>query len=99
MTKGAYYNEREQYIKDLEVVLKPVQDFHKINYVHEFYADSEYIQICDVLGGVIFLDITARSLEDIFKDVAKVIYGQTPQSVVTDLLTRRHIAALVQKLA
>lgn len=98
MTKGTYYSEREQYIRDLVNVLKPVQDFGIINYVHEFYADTEYIQICDVLGGAIFLDITAKSLEDIFKDVARVIFGHTPPSVVTDIVTRRHIASLVQKL-
>lgn len=99
MTKGAYYKEREQYIKNLETVLKPVQDFNRLKYANEFYADTEFIQLSNVLGDAIFIDITAKSLEEIFKEVAKAVNGQTPQGLVKDLEKRRHIAGLFQRVA
>ena len=99
MNKGAYYTEREQYIRALEVVLRPVQDFNRLRYVNEFYADTEFIQLSNVLGDAIFIDITAKSMEEIFKEVARAINGQTPYGLVKDLEKRRHIAGLFQRVA
>lgn len=99
MTKGAYYSERENYIKRLEIVLKPIQDFSRLRYANEFYADTEFIQLSNILGDAIFIDITAKSLEEIFKEVARAINGQSPHGLVRDLEKRRHIATLFQKVA
>ena len=99
MNKGAYYTEREQYIRALEVVLQPVQDFNRLRYVNEFYADTAFIQLSNILGDTIFIDITAKSMEEIFKEVARAINGQTPYGLVKDLEQRRHIAGLFQKVA
>ena len=99
MNKGAYYTEREQYIRALEVVLRPVQDFNRLRYANEFYADTEFIQLSNVLGDAIFIDITAKSMEEIFKEVARAINGQTPYGLVKDLEKRRHIAGLFQRVA
>lgn len=99
MNKGSYYNERKQYIRDLEKVLKPIQDFNRLKYACEYYADTEYLQLIDVLGGAVFIDITAKSLEEIFKEVTRAINGQTPYGLVKDLETKRHIAGLFLKVA
>ena len=99
MNKGSYYNERKKYICDLEKVLKPIQDFNRLKYACEYYADTEYLQLTDVLGGAVFIDITAKSLEEIFKEVTRAINGQTPYGLVKDLETKRHIAGLFLKVA
>ena len=99
MTKGNYYTQRSQYIKDLEKVLEPIQDFYRLRYAHEYYTEAEYIQLANSLGDAIFIDITAVDLEGVFKDVARAINGLTPKGIVTDLAKRRHIAELFLKIA
>lgn len=99
MTKGAYYKEREQYIKDLETVLKPIQDFNRLKYANEFYADTEFVQLSNILGDAIFIDITAKSLEDVFKEIAMAINGRSPRGLIRDLEKRRHVASLFQRAA
>ena len=98
MNKGSYYTERKKYIHDLEKVLKPIQDFNELKYACEYYTDTEYLRLTDILGGAIFIDITAKSLEDIFKEITKVINGKTPDGIITDLTILRHVATLFQKV-
>ena len=97
MQKGTYYNERRRYLEKLTEVLAVIQDFNEIKYVHEYYDDAEYVVITDVLGGAVFVDITAKTLEEIFKEVTKVINGQTPNGLVTNINIKRHIATALKK--
>ena len=92
-TKGDYYVERRDYVASLNKVLSVVPDFDKIVYVRRCESlnrdgitktDSEYIKISSTLGYPIYLNVTRKSLYEIFCDVSKSLMGEEPDSICND---------------
>lgn len=100
-TSGKYYCEKKEYIETvLNMALQPIQDFEAIKYARDSIMGREFIKVSDQVGGCVFLDVTAESLEGVLRDVCKVVLirelksGNVPPSIITDLEFKRKIAPL-----
>lgn len=89
-----YAKEKREYVKRLSEVLNPMQDFGGIRYANEHHTGAEYIKIWDDIGGTQFLDVTGYSQGRVLEDVAKIVLGQCPDSVITSVEKKREIARL-----
>ena len=89
-----YDDEKTKYVEFLRETLKPMRDFGGIEYVCESYKGGEYIKVWDILGEVLFLDVTGYRLDNILRDVAMIVLGVVPKSVVTNIESKRDIARL-----
>lgn len=100
MTKGQDYMARAYFIEStVDRFLKHKKDFDYIRYTRSKHTDGEYIRIADMQGRAITLDITARSLEDIAEDIARIILiGKEkiapPDNIITDPSKLRIVSML-----
>ena len=91
-----YENKRQYVVSTLKETLSVMPDFGGIQYVHESQTDQEFIKIYDIIGGVIFLNVTGMSLEAILSDIAYIILHKRPSSIVMDTEEKRKIANLIR---
>lgn len=96
MNKGNAYTRRRDYVTGLNQALSVVPDFERIVYVHTS-LDKEYIKIWNTIGWVVYLDVSQKSMYDIFNDVALSVRGQEPDNVLTDIDEIRSIVPLVRQ--
>ena len=100
MNRGQVYESRKKFIEDGIAALMAVkQDYAYIKYARANVTDSEYVRIGDVFGKAVTLDITARSLEDIFEDISRInLLGKEniapPSNIVDDKDELRKISGL-----
>lgn len=102
MNEKAIYRDRKKYIEEtLNAVIAPSKDYKRIDYVVQGITSQEYIRVSDRYGNCLFLDVTARSLEDILKDLSKLILNPDfmnefpiPTSLVTGKEERYEAAEL-----
>lgn len=100
MTRGQAFRERKYFVEfTIAEILKHKADFDYIKYAHTGLTDCEYIRIGDVQGRAITLDITARSLEGIVEDIARIILmGKEkiapPANIITNAIELREINTL-----
>ena len=95
------FNQRKNYIEGLNVTLAPIRGFDTIEYVRSYMADKEYVRMSDIVGGVMFFDISELSLAQVLKDIAKsLLIGDIedpeiiPKSLVSDYEQKLQIAQL-----
>lgn len=67
------FDRRRTYVEDLNMMLEPLHGFDRIEYARAFMQDKEYVKISDIIGNVLFLDISGLTLSEILKEVAKSI--------------------------
>ena len=89
-----YTDDKKEYIRKLRETMSPMQDFGGITYAGENRTGAEYIKVWDTIGGAVFLDVTGYSLEDVLKEMARIVLRQTPKSIVTNIEQKRKIAKL-----
>lgn len=89
-----YTKEKRAYVEKLRETMAPIQDFGGIRYVNDPRTGAEYIKVWDVVGGAQFLNVTGYSLEDVLKDVATLVLGRVPDSVVISIDEKRLAARL-----
>lgn len=100
MNRGQFFESRKVFVEEgLGTIMKAKQDFSEIRYARSSTTDGEYIRLSDIVGRTAWLDVTARSLEDIFKDICRVVLvGEEkispPASIITDVIKIREIAPL-----
>ena len=101
ISKGANFARRRDYVEGLAVALQPLQDFDQIMYARTYVTEEEFVRISDIIGNVCYLDVTALTLAQVLKDVAKcVLIGEVnnremiPESLITDINKKREIAPL-----
>ena len=99
--RGANFARRKDYVEQLALALQPLQDFDQILYARTYATEEEFVRISDILGNVCFLDVTALSLAQVLKDVAKCVLIADindrkiiPESLITDTNKKREIAPL-----
>lgn len=99
----AHYDERRNYVESLNVMLAPIEDFDSIHYGKAPVTNEEYIKISDNLGGYVYINVTADSLEDILMSIARVILNadlegkHMPKRIITDRQKLREIAPLFKE--
>lgn len=99
MNRGQFFESRKVFIEEgLGTIMQVKQDFDTIKYARSS-NEAEYVRISDILGRSVCLDITAMSLDDIFKDVCRIMLIDDdgvakPRTVVTDINKLRSIAPL-----
>lgn len=96
MNKGNEYTRRRDYVAGLNHALSVVPDFERIVYVHTS-LDKEYIKIWNTIGWVVYLDVSQKSMYDIFNTVALSVRGQEPDNVLTDIEEIRSIVPLIRQ--
>lgn len=94
--KGSEYTARRDYVAGLNLALSAVPDFERIVYVHT-NLDKEYVKIWNTIGWVVYLDVSQKSLYDIFNSVALSVRGQEPDNILTDIDTIRSIVPLIRQ--
>ena len=89
-----YTKEKREYVKRLNDVMAPIQDFGGIRYANDPRTEAEYIKVWDVVGGAQFFDVTGYSLSNILEDVSMLILNRIPDSIVRCTEKKREIARL-----
>lgn len=89
-----YAKEKREYAKKLNEIMSPIRDFGGIRYVNERSTGAEYLKVWDIVGEAQFLNVTGYSLEDVLKDIATLVLGRVPDSVVTSIDEKRLAARL-----
>lgn len=89
-----YDNEKKDYIKVLRLALSVIEDFGGIDYVAKEYTGAEYIKVWDIIGGVQFLDVTGYRLDGVLHDVAMLLLGKKPDSLITQVEIKKDVARL-----
>lgn len=104
MNRGQAFESRKNFIeKGIGALMSVKRDYAYIKYARASLTESEYIRIGDVFGKAITIDITAKSLEEIFEDVSRInLIGKEkiapPSNIVTDNETLRKIAPLFMQV-
>ena len=99
----AHYDERKKYVESLNATLAPIEDFDSIHYGKAAVTNEEYVKISDKLGGYVYINVTADSLEDILMSVARIILNadlegkHMPKGIITDRQKLREIAPLFKE--
>ena len=100
MNKNLYY-QKTVYVESLKQALSAMEDFDDIAYARSSVTEEEYLRITDKIGGVVYIDVTAESNEDILKDVAKIVLNAEtnilPKGVITDKPKLREISELFRR--
>ena len=96
MGKGNDYTNRRDYVAGLNQALSAIPDFERIVYVHT-NLDKEYIKIWNTIGWVVYLDVSQKSLYDIFNAVALSVRGQKPDMALEDIDIIRNIVPLIRQ--
>ncbi len=100
MSRGQIYESRKNFIEEgIGKLMAVKRDYAYIKYARTGLTESEYVRIGDIFGKAVTLDVTARSLEDIFEDVSRInLIGKEkiapPDNIITDPNTLRKIAPL-----
>ena len=96
MGKGNEYINRRNYIAGLNQALSIVPDFERIVYVNT-NMDKEYVKIWNTIGWVVYLDVSQKSLYDIFNAIALSVRGQKPDMALEDIDAIRSIVPLIKQ--
>ena len=96
MGKGNDYTNRRDYVAGLNQALAAVPDFERIVYVHT-NLDKEYVKMWNTIGWVVYLDVSQKSLYDIFNAIALSVRGQKPDMALEDIEIIRSIVPLVRQ--
>lgn len=99
MTRGQAYSEKRDYADTLKEALMALTGFADVQYARSYITDEEYIRISDKVGGVAFLDVTAKTNGEILKDVCRVVLlddpkHTLPEGLITDKAEMIRIAPL-----
>lgn len=100
MNRGQIYANRKNFVEEnIGLLMSVKKDYGYIKYARKDISDSEYMRIGDIFGNALTLDITGRSLEDIFEDVSRINLISKekitpPDNIITDKETLRKIATL-----
>ena len=89
-----YIKEKREYVKRLNNIMIPIQDFGGIRYANDPRTGAEYMKVWDVVGGAQFFDITGYSLANILEDASMLILGKIPDSIVRSSEKKREVARL-----
>ena len=94
-------DEKKDYCQVLDAALAPLLDFESCEYCRNDITQEEYMRISDRLGAVAYFDITGMTRAEILKDVCKVVLLDqarlAPDSVITDIHTKRKAADLFRR--
>lgn len=94
-TRGTMLLDKRDFVHRLNDVFAVMDDFGSIDYTFSYITDQEYLRICDTIGSVVFLNVTAFSEAEILRDVCKIVAaGDLPFSMIHDTATKRKIAPL-----
>ena len=96
MGKGNDYTNRRDYIAALNQALSAVPDFERIVYVHT-NLDKEYVKLWNTIGWVIYLDVSQKTLYEIFNAIALSVRGQKPDLAIEYIDVIRSIVPLVKQ--
>lgn len=100
MTKGQDFLARAHFVEDIVgTFLKQKPDFHYIKFAKSHVTDCEYVRIADRQGRAITMDVTARSLEAIAEDIARILLIEKekvspPDNIVTEPHQLREVSHL-----
>ena len=100
MNRGQVFESRKRYVEDgIGTIMTVKQDFAYIKYARQATTDAEYMRIGDIQGRAVTLDITAKSLEDIFEDISRINLVKKeniapPSGIVSDPNVLRNISPL-----
>lgn len=100
MNRGQVFESRKKFVEEgIGTLMQVKQDFAFIKYARTGLTESEYIRIGDVQGRAVTLDVTAKSLEDIFEDLSRIILLKKekispPDNIVVDPDVLRKISVL-----
>ena len=100
MNRGQELQNRRRFVEDgIGAVMAVKPDFEFIKYASRSIDDREFMRIGDVMGRAVTLDITAKSLEEIFEDISRInLIGKEnvnlPSCIITDQQELRKISLL-----
>lgn len=94
-TRGMTLRDKRDFVEKLNDVFDVMDDFYEIKYACSYVTEQEYLKVSDVIGNVVFMNVTAFSKSEILRDVCKVVAsGDLPFSIIHDTATKKKIAHL-----
>ena len=100
MDYEAIYEKKRAFVEiTLSGVLKAFNGFESIDYVRDTLTGEEYMRIKDEANGPAFINVTGNSHEAIAREVARVLLGEKPVGIITNLTVKRTIAPMFRKEA
>lgn len=100
MTTQEMYEKKRAYIEgNFANVLKAFPGFESISYVTDTLTGEEYIRIKDEANGPAFINVTGNSDSANAREISRVLLGQKPIGLVTNIEVKRTIAPLFRKEA
>lgn len=99
------FNQRKDYIDGLNMMLAPLRGFDSIEYTRASYLNNkEYVRMADIVGNVMFFDISGLSLAQVLKDIAKSLLladiedpAIVPESLINDYEEKMEVAELFKE--
>lgn len=91
------YEQKADYVKQLQTVLGVSDRFDRIDYTRDFLRGDEYIRIKNTVGDTFYINVTGNSESAILMEVARFVNGVRPTGYITNEDTRWRVAQLFRK--
>lgn len=89
------YAAKKAYVeKDLAAMLKPLDDFDRIQYARDSITNEEYIKLTETIGSVYFVNVTGNSESAILKEVCRMALERNPIGLIRTIEKKREVNRL-----
>lgn len=89
------YAEKKAYVeKDLAAMLRPLEDFDRIQYARDAITDEEFIKLTETIGSAYFVNVTGNDESAILKEVCRMALERNPIGLVRTTEKKRAVNKL-----
>ena len=89
------YAAKKAYVEnDLAAMLRPLEDFGRIQYARDSITDEEFIKLTEKIGSVYFVNVTGNDESAILKEVCRMALEHNPIGLVRTTEKKRAVNKL-----
>lgn len=88
------YQTKQAYVEDLKAVMSADEQFKDLTYCRAHNTNEEYLVLKDIIGHVFFFDVTGYTEVMMFRCMAQMVCGITPDNWISDHAKQIEVAKL-----
>lgn len=94
-TMDRMYAAKKAYVEnDLAAMLRPFEDFGRIEYARDAITNEEYVKLSEALGDVFFVNVTGSSEAAIGREVCRMALERNPEGLIRTKEKKRAVNRL-----
>ena len=94
--KKMYLKKKAYVEKDLAAMLRPLEDFDRIQYARDSITNEEFIKLTEKIGSAYFVNVTGNDERAILKEVCRMALEHNPLGLIRTTEKKRAVNKLFE---